>query len=74
MVSTNNKGELVYIYFDGTVDRKKTIELSSDHYFDYKDIDGDHKKDKIFISKLLTSMEKFMNKSEGLKRKNNLMT
>lgn len=51
MVSTNNNSELVYIYFSGTVDRKKTIDLTEDHFFDYKDVDGDYRKDKIFVDK-----------------------
>jgi Protein of unknown function (DUF3352) len=51
MVSTTTKGEIVYIYFSGTIDKKKTIELTSDHYFDYKDVDGDYVKDKIFVDK-----------------------
>lgn len=49
MVSTTARGEMVYIYFNGTVDKKKTIDLSPDHFFDYKDVDGDYEKDKIFI-------------------------
>jgi len=51
MVSTNTNGEVVYIYFSGTVDRKQVIDLTTEHYFDYKDVDGDYKKDLIFIDK-----------------------
>lgn len=49
IVSTNEKGTIVKIYFSGKITRTTIREFTSEHYFDYKDIDADGKSDYIFL-------------------------
>jgi hypothetical protein len=49
LVTTDIKGTVRYIQFDGTVTSQKTGEYSTEHHFDYQDINSDGLKDLIFL-------------------------
>jgi len=49
LVTTDIKGTVKYVEFDGTVTSQKTGEYSAQHHFDYQDIDSDGFKDFIFL-------------------------
>ena len=49
LITTDSKGNLIKIYFDGNVEKSEVAKLSTDHYFDYKDINGDGRSDYIFL-------------------------
>lgn len=51
LVNTDTSGTIHYLYFDGKVESHKIIDFSSQHTFDYQDIDGDNKRDYIFTDK-----------------------
>jgi hypothetical protein len=48
LVKTDNNGNVFYIYFNGSFEKKEIKKFSPDHYFRYEDIDADSKKDFIF--------------------------
>jgi len=48
LITTDINGQIIFIYFDGTVKTFKFDNFSNSHYFLYKDIDGDFKYDYIF--------------------------
>jgi len=49
LATTDIKGTVKYIEFDGTVTSQKTGEYSTQHHFDYQDINSDGLKDFIFL-------------------------
>ncbi len=49
MVITGPDGTIYFVYFDGKVESLRIREFSNNHYFDYRDFDGDNLKDFIFI-------------------------
>ncbi|RLD61517.1 MAG: hypothetical protein DRJ01_07750 [Bacteroidetes bacterium] len=49
LVTTDNNGKVYFINFKGKVESKNFIQCTNNHFFDYKDVDGDNKKDFIFI-------------------------
>ncbi|MCX6236838.1 MAG: hypothetical protein NTY07_04630 [Bacteroidia bacterium] len=49
LVTTDSKGEIVSIGFDGSVKKFSTGQFSPDHYFIYDDFDSDKKRDYIFL-------------------------
>ncbi len=51
LVTTDTYGMVYYIYFDGRVKSLKIKNYSPNHFFEYKDIDGDKFKDFIFVDK-----------------------
>ncbi|MFO7867780.1 MAG: DUF3352 domain-containing protein [Bacteroidales bacterium] len=51
LVSTNKKGEVVIIDFNGNIQKKKISEYSENHFFEYRDINKDGSADYIFLDK-----------------------
>lgn len=51
IVTTDTTGKVIFIYFDGKVDTLQIRNFSPNHFFDYKDVDGDGNKDFIFVDK-----------------------
>ncbi len=51
LITTDSKGQIKFIYFDGTVKTFKFNEFSAKHFFLFKDIDGDYRRDYIFADK-----------------------
>ncbi len=49
LVTTDNTGKVYYIYFNGKVKSVSIAQCTKNHFFEYKDIDGDNLKDFIFI-------------------------
>jgi mRNA-degrading endonuclease YafQ of YafQ-DinJ toxin-antitoxin module len=49
LLTTNTMGKVVKIYFDGNTELLDLVQLSPNHYFDYKDINADGKSDYIFL-------------------------
>ncbi len=50
-VTTDTSGLVKMIYLDGTVESKQVEKFSSNHYFDFQDINADGFKDYIFLDK-----------------------
>jgi hypothetical protein len=48
-VTTGMDGTVYFIGLNGKVEKKKIGEFSPDHYFEYKDLDGDRKSEFIFL-------------------------
>jgi len=48
---TDTTGKVHFIYFDGVVEQSDLGEYSPDHYFEYSDLDGDGRREYIFIDK-----------------------
>lgn len=48
-VTTGTDGTVFFIRLDGKVIKKKMGEFSKDHYFEYRDLDGDRKNEYIFL-------------------------
>ncbi len=48
LITTDKNGNVKFIYFDGTVKTYKFDNFSSNHYFIFKDVDGDGYNDYIF--------------------------
>jgi hypothetical protein len=51
LVTTDSVGLIKYIYFNGRIEELAIKTFSSDHVFDYQDIDNDGKKEYIFLDK-----------------------
>ncbi|RPH32378.1 MAG: DUF3352 domain-containing protein [Bacteroidales bacterium] len=51
LVTTDSIGLIKYIYFNGRIEELAIKAFSSDHVFDYQDIDNDGKKEFIFLDK-----------------------
>lgn len=49
IATTDSLGHVWYVYFDGRVDSLQLGNYSSNHYFDYQDVDANGFKDFIFI-------------------------
>ena len=49
MVTTDKSGTVCFIYFDGRVEKEKIKEFTTEHFFDYMDINGDSFFEYIFI-------------------------
>ena len=49
LVTTDTTGTVKFIYFDGSVKDEKISDFSPSHYFDFKDMDGDGKREYIFL-------------------------
>jgi len=49
LVTTDNKGNIISIGFDGSVKKFSTGVFSPEHYFIYEDFDSDKKRDYIFL-------------------------
>ncbi|MFP4605302.1 MAG: DUF3352 domain-containing protein [Bacteroidales bacterium] len=49
LVTTDSKGKIHYVYFSGKVESTSIDEFSENHWFDYKDITGNGKKNIIFL-------------------------
>ena len=50
LISTDTKGNILSIGFDGSVKKLATGKFSPDHYFFYEDIDGDNRSDYLFFN------------------------
>ena len=48
LITTDSKGQIKFIYFDGAVKTFKFNDFSSKHFFIFKDIDGDYRRDYVF--------------------------
>ncbi len=48
IVATDKNGKVYYIYFDGTMEEKRTARFSENHYFTVEDLDGNNVLDFIF--------------------------
>ncbi len=64
LVTTDIKGNVIYVYFDGKVETKEVKKCSPNHFFEYKDFDGDGWKDFIYVNN---------NKIEIFNRKTSLL-
>ena len=51
IVTTDNTGNVHYIYFDGKHEQKKTSRFSKDHFFAVDDLDGNKIPDFVFTDK-----------------------
>jgi len=51
LVTTDSKGNVCYIYFNGKVEKNKINEFSDGHYFALEDLNGDRKKEFVFLDK-----------------------
>ena len=51
IVTTDTSGLICFIRFDGNVDTLRIRDCSQEHFFNYKDIDGDGHKDLIFVDR-----------------------
>jgi len=51
LITTDSKGQIKFIYFDGTVKTFKFNDFSEEHFFLFRDIDGDYRRDYIFADK-----------------------
>ncbi len=49
LVTTSKDGTVYYLYFDGQVKTNKIDEFTTNHYFDYRDMNSDDLKDLIFL-------------------------
>jgi hypothetical protein len=49
LVTTNKKGTVHHIYFDGQIKTTNAGEFTENHFFDLKDMNSDDKKDFIFL-------------------------
>ncbi len=49
LVTTDTAGLIHRIYFDGNTDHVKIKNFNPQHFFEYKDVDADSKKDYIFV-------------------------
>jgi hypothetical protein len=49
LVKTDNNGNIFYLYFDGSFEKKEIRNFSSNHFFKYEDINADGKRDFIFL-------------------------
>ena len=50
-VLTDTLGHVHFIHMDGSVEESVLRDFSPDHYFDYEDLDGDGRKEFIFLDK-----------------------
>ena len=50
LVTTDSKGTIHYIYFNGNVETIATEKLPPSHFFEYQDIDGDNTRDFIYTN------------------------
>ena len=48
IITTDSKGQIKFVYFDGKIKTFKFDNFSPNHYFLFKDIDGDYRNDYIF--------------------------
>jgi hypothetical protein len=48
---TDTSGRVQFIYFDGSVETVEIDRFSSDHFFEYSDLDGDGRREFIFADK-----------------------
>lgn len=48
-VTTDMSGSVKFIYMDGTVRERKMLMCSSDHFYEFVDVDGDGKGDHVFV-------------------------
>lgn len=51
LIATDNNGLIQFVYFSNKLEKKNIKSFSSDHHFDYKDIDNDQKREFIFTDK-----------------------
>jgi hypothetical protein len=51
IVITDTAGIVYFIYFNGKIGKLKLGEFTCEHFFDYKDVDGDGNRDFIFLDK-----------------------
>jgi hypothetical protein len=51
IVTTDTAGVVHFIYFNGKIEKIKLGEFSYDHFFDFKDVDGDGNRDFIYLDK-----------------------
>jgi hypothetical protein len=49
LVTTDATGSIMFVYFDGKVEKMKIDDYSSSHFFEFQDVDADNIKDFIFI-------------------------
>ncbi|HAN18875.1 MAG: hypothetical protein A2X13_07750 [Bacteroidetes bacterium GWC2_33_15] len=49
LITTDTSGTIKLIYFNGSVEEKQIRKFSSNHFFDFQDIDADGLKDYIFL-------------------------
>lgn len=63
LVTTDTSGTIKFVYFDGKVEESVIRKFTSNHFFDFQDIDADGIKDFIFVDK--TQLEVY--KQDGSK-------
>ena len=51
LITSDVKGNVKFLYFNGTIEEHTFKEYSAKHYFMYNDLDGDRKSDYIFLDK-----------------------
>ncbi|MFW5803810.1 MAG: hypothetical protein ACOCWG_01105 [bacterium] len=51
LVTTDTTGRIIFVYFDGTIEKHQVKLYSADHFFDFKDVNADGEKDLIFLDK-----------------------
>lgn len=51
LVTTDTQGRVYYIYFDGRVESTETGKFSQDHFFEYFDLNGNGRKEYIFLDR-----------------------
>jgi len=51
IVTTDTTGKVYFVYFSGKVESINAGTYSSNHYFDYQDLDSDNSRDFIFVDK-----------------------
>jgi len=51
IVTTDTAGVVHFIYLNGKIEKIKLGEFSYDHFFDFKDVDGDGNRDFIYLDK-----------------------
>jgi hypothetical protein len=59
IVTTDTAGIVHFIYFNGKIEKLKLGEFSYDHFFDFKDVDGDGNRDFIYLDKSYLRVYKY---------------
>ena len=63
LVTTDQQGQVIEVFFDGTVKTKKVGDFSSGHFFDFKDLNADGIQDYVYLDE----NQLFAFKSDGKK-------
>ncbi len=57
LITTDIQGKVWFIYFNGTLENKDLGNFSEKHFFDYKDVDANGKKDYIFLDRNILTVK-----------------